>query len=62
MMVASKRRKQNPNKTARVRRKRVLVGQSDKPEALEDVGEVKEVEEVKECLGKLEDAVTRAHV
>lgn len=48
MMVASKRRKQNPNKTARVRRKRVLVGQSDKPEALEDVGEVKEVEEVKE--------------
>ena len=47
MMVASKRRKQNPNKTARVRRKRVLVGQSDKPEALEDLGEVKEVEEVK---------------
>ena len=26
----------------------MLVGQSDKPEALEDVGEVKEVEEVKE--------------
>ena len=48
MMVASKRRKQNPNKSARVRRKRVLDGQSDKPEALEDVGEVKEVEEVKE--------------
>ena len=47
-MVASKRRKQKPNKTARVRRKRVLVGQSDKPEALEDVGEVEEVEEVKE--------------
>ena len=42
MMVASKRRKQSPNKTARVRRKRVLVGQSDKPEALEDVEEVKE--------------------
>ena len=47
-MVASKRRKQKPNKTARVRRKRVLVGQSDKPEALEDIGEVEEVEEVKE--------------
>ena len=48
MMVASKRRKQKPNKTARVRRKRVLVGQSDKSEALEDIGEVEEVEEVKE--------------
>ena len=47
-MVASKRRKQKPNKTARVRRKRVLVGQSDKPEALEDIGKVEEVEEVKE--------------
>ena len=47
-MVASKRRKQKPNKTARVRRKRVLVGQSGKPEALEDIGEVEEVEEVKE--------------
>ena len=47
-MVASKRRKQKPNKTARVRRKRVLVGQSDKPEALEDIGKVEEIEEVKE--------------
>ena len=47
-MVASKRRKQKPNKTTRVRRKRVLVGQSDKPEALEDIGKVEEVEEVKE--------------
>ena len=44
-MVASKRRKQKPNKTTRVRRKRVLVGQSDKPEALEDIGEVEEVKE-----------------
>ena len=53
-MVASKRRKQKPNKTARVRRKRVLVGQSDKPEALEDIGEVEEVEEVKESDGAWE--------